>query len=48
MQPGRFATAERIVHALNNWILDRLLAPVAPVAPTVHPLQRACRSRADC
>lgn len=41
MPPGRFATKERIVHALDNWILDRVLAPVTPAAPTVHPLKRA-------
>jgi choline monooxygenase len=26
VQPGRFATKERIVHALDNWVLDRVLA----------------------
>ena len=24
-RPGRFATKEKIVHALDNWILDRVL-----------------------
>ncbi len=27
--PGRFATKERIVHALDNWILDLVLQPTA-------------------
>jgi len=33
-RPGRFAPKEKIVHALANWVLDRVLASL-PAAPAV-------------
>jgi choline monooxygenase len=34
--PGRFSVKEKIVHALDNWVLDRVLDR-EPVAPAVRP-----------
>ena len=39
VHPGRFAAKERIVHALDNWVLDRVLAPAQTA--TIHPLKRS-------